>query len=153
MQDLEKIKYLGKEKIILCIGTCNVIGDSIGPRVGTLLKKMDLKNTTIIGDIQNNINANNVIEIVKNYNLKDKYTIVIDSALGNKKLVGKIFISYNKLILGKALYKNIGNIGDVSIKACVCENLYNPIKNYYELKKVDINLIYKLTQEIINVLK
>lgn len=42
---LEKIEY--KNIIILCIGTCSLIGDSVGPIVGDLLNKR-IKNDRII---------------------------------------------------------------------------------------------------------
>lgn len=42
---LEKIEYTNI--IILCIGTCSLIGDSVGPIVGDLLNKR-IKNDRIV---------------------------------------------------------------------------------------------------------
>jgi len=147
----QNLKNNSKEVIFLCIGSSKINGDSIGPRVGSLLKKQSkFQKNKIFGDMQKTITAKNILEI-KN-ELKDKFTIVIDSAMGKKELIGNIYISNTKTRLGRALDKNIEEIGDISIKACICENLYDPIKNYYELKKVNINLITSLTNQIINVI-
>lgn len=147
----KRLESNSKEVVFICIGSSKIIGDSIGPKVGSLLKKQSkFKDTKIFGDMQKPVTAKNISEIKEK--LKDKFTIVIDSAIGKKEAVGNIYISNSKTKLGKALDKNVAEIGDISIKACVCENLYNTIKNYYELNKVDINLITKLTNQIVNII-
>lgn len=147
----QNLKIYNQEVVFLCFGSSKVIGDSIGPRVGSLLKKQrKFQNIKIFGDMNKSITAKNIFEFSEE--LKNKFIIVIDSAMGKRELIGDIYISNAKTKIGRALNKNIAEIGNISIKACVCEDLLNPIKNYYELKKVDINLITKLTNKIVNII-
>jgi len=147
------LENINKEIIFLCIGSNKIIGDSVGPRVGNLLKmKNKLKKFKIFGDMENPITANNIMEIKNNNKLNNKFIIVIDSAMGKKELIGNIYISNTKTKLGKALGKNLVELGDISIKACVCENLNNSLKNYYQLKKVKTDFVEKLAEEIVSVI-
>ena len=47
--------------IFLCIGTTKLIGDSYGPIIGEILKN-NIKHpkVTVIGNIKENVNANNI---------------------------------------------------------------------------------------------
>jgi putative sporulation protein YyaC len=150
-QHLKKITFL-------CIGTSKVIGDSIGPIVGTNLKSnlKQSKKITIIGDLNKNLHYENIKNISTN-NLKQEAVIVIDSALSSKENIGKIIVQKNALKYGEGLKKKNGNIGDISIKAVVEKNTNNKFINFYKLKKasaenVEImaNIISKGIAESIN---
>ena len=119
-----KLRNNSKELLFLCIGTNKIIGDSFGPMVGTKLTKLN-KNINILGNMNEpmgRININKKIEEIKKYQ-KEKYIIAIDSAISSKKEnIGKIFITNSSMILGNGINKNILKIGDISIKAVVCQN-------------------------------
>lgn len=143
-----KINNKNKMIIFLCIGTNKVIGDSLGPIVGTNLQKMlkDNKKIKVFGNINNPINALNVKENIEYINKRyiDKYIIVIDSAVSDKDLIGEIFITKNKTILGKGIDNKISEIGDISIKCSVSNNQDNGIKNFEALQKVPKEFISNL---------
>ena len=148
----EKVKENKGRIIFLCVGTNKVIGDSIGPRVGSMLKEI-IKNEEIIGNMNNPLTYNRFYnQSFKRY-LNEKFVIIIDSSLGPEEMIGEILFLENKLFFGKALYKKIYPIGDIAIKACVCKNLYNRQKNYINLKNVDINIVKNLSQKIVNYLE
>jgi len=148
-----------KNIIFLCIGTNKVIGDSIGPIVGTNLKK-DLKNNLkfkgnlnfdnnikIIGDMSNNISYNNIEDNIKNLKntSKDNFVIVIDSALSSENNIGKIFVHNRGLKYAESLKRNNEIIGDMSIKAVVGKNTQNRFKNFKILKNISFQRVITMS--------
>ena len=131
-------------KIILCIGTSDCIGDSLGPMVGEhLYNNINKSNIYIYGNLKNNITYKNINIILNKLNtqIKRHYIILVDSALSNKNYIGKIIVSKNKMVIGGALDKQNYQLGDLSIKGIVGENKYNCIENYDELNNVSMKLI------------
>ena len=91
------MKHNVSEMLILCIGDSKLIGDSLGPLIGSFLErnKSDIgNNVKVLGTLEKPIGYNDLIEISKhiNYN-KEYYTtiITIDSALGSNQNIGKIY--------------------------------------------------------------
>ena len=140
-----------KNLIILCIGTNKVIGDSIGPIVGTNLKndlKINMKfkdefyiknkKIKIIGDMCNNISYNNIKENIEKIDTigEKNFIIVIDSALSSENNIGKIFIHNRGLKYAESLKRSNEIIGDMSIKAVVGKNTQNRFKNFKILKNI-----------------
>lgn len=149
-----------KNLIFLCIGTNKVIGDSIGPLVGTNLKR-DFKNNMkfkedynievncikIFGDMINNVSYNNIEENIQNIKntIQDSYVIVIDSALSTENNIGKIFV-YNKgLKYAESLKRDKEIIGDMSIKVVVGKNAQNRFKNFKILKNISSQRVIMLS--------
>ena len=66
---MQKNNYLEKELCFLCVGTDKVVGDAIGPLVGSNLKKYinknNIKNINVIGNLDNPL-INKNIENFKN---------------------------------------------------------------------------------------
>ena len=143
-----KIDNQNKKIIFLCIGTNKVIGDSFGPLVGTNLEHFLKYNNkvAIFGNINNPLNALNIKEklIYINKTYIDKYIIAIDSAVSDKNFIGDIFVTKNKMILGKGLNKEIFSLGDISIKCSVCINEYNKISNFKCLNNVSKTFVQEL---------
>ena len=141
-----KIVRIPKDKIVfVCIGNSNVLWDSIGPKIGSYLKeKASVKN--IYGDIKSNICS--MWDFIKIYpKIRNKYIIAIDTAICDSNLNGKIFINNNPIVMGRAIGRNNGIIGDLSIKI--------GISKFY-INKLDLNFIeekVKLIGKIINNVK
>ena len=130
-----------EEILILCIGDSKLIGDSLGPLIGSFLER----NKSDIG-------YNDLIEIAKhiNYN-KEYYTtiITIDSALGSNQNIGKILIDNTTLCAGSGVNTGEKLIGDISIRGIVGKN-YDDIKqNIQELENVSTNLVENMACKII----
>ncbi len=140
-------------KIILCIGTSECIGDSLGPLVGqNLYKKINKSNVYIFGNLEKNVtyqNVNDVLNLINN-KIKNPYFILVDSALAKIEDIGRIVIGKNKMIIGSALNKTKYSIGDLSIKGVVGENKNNNMKNYIELSHVSEKLVNNLSKQISN---
>ena len=139
-----------EEILILCIGDSKLIGDSLGPLIGSFLErnKSDIgNNVKVLGTLEKPIGYNDLIEIAKhiNYN-KEYYTtiITIDSALGSNQNIGKILIDNTTLCAGSGV-----NTGKISIRGIVGKN-YDDIKqNIQELENVSTNLVENMACKII----
>lgn len=138
--------------IFVCIGTNKIIGDCLGPLVGTYLKSKfrEYNNIKIYGDIYSPIDYTNIDKILNSITYKNDNTIriCIDSALGND--VGKILINSKELYIGKALEKNRKILSDINIKGVVGKNYKSKEKNIEELKSKKFEDINKLAISIVD---
>lgn len=105
-----------KPILIVCIGTMNVVRDSIGPEVGSRLKELGFN---VLGTKDEPVHGLNIIStadfIKENY--EDHFIIGIDASIGVKK--GLIILDNKPISPGKGVNKTLPDIGDVSIKGNV----------------------------------
>lgn len=132
--------------IIACIGSDLVLGDSLGPIVGTKLESQ-IKNTFIYGTLKHPVTAKEAKHL-KNYLdeiHKNAFIIAIDAAVGNKDDVGLIKILNGSLIPGLGVNKKMQSIGDVSILGIVAEKSKD---NFCFYNTTRLNLVYMLAEVI-----
>ncbi len=125
INDLLAVNNLIMDKlqvVVMCIGTMKVVGDSVGPRVGDILKA-DGIDCYVYGDSVGNINACklDVYEQLLRACHAGDIVIAVDAALGDKDDVGKIKVVGNGLRPGKALGRSGNPIGDIGVLAVVGE--------------------------------
>lgn len=130
----------------ICIGSDLVMGDSLGPLVGTLLKKRDVRSY-VYGTLNFPITAKEV-EYARTY-LKQMHpssiSIAIDAAVGSSDDVGLIKVINKGLKPGLGVNKNLGVIGDLSIIGIVAKSSFNN-KELFSLTR--LNLVYKMAEII-----
>ncbi len=149
----EMRKHSKDSKILLCIGSKNCIGDSLGPLVGEMLaKKLKEKNIEVIGNMQQCIDYNNIQNVIERINQKyeQPYIITIDAALSKKEYIGNVITIKEKLILGSALKKNKYQVGNIGIKGIVAEQKETVEENLLSLSKVPKKIITSLAVHISN---
>lgn len=132
--------------IFICVGSDLVLGDSLGPLVGTMLKKKKLK-TYIYGNLNFPITAKEV-EYAKTYIKqmhKESFIVAIDAAVGEEEDVGLIRVNNKGLKPGAGAGKNLGVLGDASIIGIV--NVKST-KNYNLFNLTRLNLVYRLAEKI-----
>ena len=132
--------------IIICIGSDLVLGDSLGPLVGTFLKNRGV-NSYVYGTLNFPITARE-IEYARTY-LKQMHpnsiAIAIDAAVGDAGDIGLIRVCNKGLKPGLGVDKNLGVVGDLSIIGVVAEK---SVKNYNLFNLTRLNLIYKMAEQI-----
>lgn len=136
VDNLQRKITVDKTQILfVCIGNYEIIGDSIGPLVGSYLKEK-IGEKKVIGDMYHNICCKK--DLIKFYpKMKNKFIIAIDSALSSKELEGEIFVNHTPVIMGLGLERKRGVIGDISIKACI-----------YDLEQVNKQYVNNLSEMI-----
>ena len=112
-----KVPTNNENIVFLCIGTTKFLWDSLGPTVGTYLKQ-NIDGLSVIGDTKKNFCQKRHL-LYNYYKLKNKYIIAIDTALTNKSLNQKLFISNTPISMGLALGKNKATLGNLSIKFAI----------------------------------
>ncbi len=133
--------------VVLCIGSLGVVGDSLGPLVGDILKAEGV-NAFVYGCTDRPVNGINYGEYVEFLKAKHSGVVIaVDASVGDKSDVGKIKIASGGVSAGGALNRDLGRFGDLGIIGIVapkCENnlksLMNVPKQYVEFMAVRVAL-------------
>ena len=143
---LKNCNIKNKKPIIICIGSDLVLGDSLGPLVGTMLVRRGVP-AYIYGTLNSPITAKEIA--CAKVHLKmlhpDSFAIAIDAAVGNSEDIGLIKVSNKGLKPGLGVDKNLGVLGDCSIIGVVAEK---SAQNYNLFNLTRLNLIYKMAEQI-----
>ena len=106
---------------ILCIGTPKVVGDSVGPRVGSLLKAAGLPDRIkIIGCTDEPVYRGNLASMLMNLR-NDALLVCVDAALSNN--FPAINIRTGPMHPGEAVSNELPKLGDVSVLCRVAETI------------------------------
>ncbi len=133
--------------VIVCIGSDLVVGDSLGPYVGTEISKK-LNNVYVYGTLKNPITAkesNVLYNNVKKLHPKSQI-LVVDAAVGSKNDVGLIKVTDKGIKPGLGVNKDLELLGDVSIIGIVAEKQTPPNSLFYQTR---FSLVYNISQTII----
>ena len=145
---LKECNPKGLTPVFVCIGSDLVLGDSLGPLIGTFLRNKGVK-TFVYGNLSYPITAKEVglagDYIKKNH--PNTITVAIDAAVGNQEDVGLIRTSNSSIKPGLGVNKNLEKIGDISIIGVVSgKSLQN--ESLFNLTR--LNLVYKMAEVIAN---
>lgn len=158
-----------KNIIFICIGDSHIVGDSLGPLIGSIIlsNKESIEKTynlkiSVIGSIFEPLTYGNIetklLEFYKNFNQvcnnkKEKTTIIIiDSALGSKQNIGSVAISSKYINAGAGMNRGQLLQGDIAIKGVVAELFDNIAQSREALNSVSLNQIEALAKKIINII-
>lgn len=132
--------------LFVCVGSDLVLGDSLGPLIGTMLTKRNV-NAYIYGTLNSPITAKEILCAKTHLKMlhPNAFIIAIDAAVGNSEDVGIIKVSNRGLKPGLGVDKNLGVIGDCSIIGVVAGK---SLQNYNLFNLTRLNLIYKMAETI-----
>ena len=145
-QSLKECNSENAKPIFVCIGSDLVLGDSLGPLVGTFLRSKEL-NSYIYGTLNSPITAKEVSYAGTYLRRMHENTLIvsIDAAVGDESDVGLIKIINRGLKPGLGVNKDLDAIGDVSIIGVVAGK---STKNYNLFNMTRLNFVYKMAQTI-----
>lgn len=107
--------------IFVCIGSDRVTGDSLGPLIGSQLKKYLGSTIPVYGTLDAPIHALNLDEAIQN--IKKRHSsntiVAIDASLGSKRHQGYISIGKGSLLPGAGVDKELPAVGDVFITGII----------------------------------
>ncbi|MFX3659069.1 MAG: spore protease YyaC [Ectobacillus sp.] len=131
---------------VLCIGSNRINGDSLGPFVGTLLQDAFPQHVTVIGSLQNPVDAPHLEKAVAQLDERSgNFLVSVDSIIGSKEHVHTIAIRQGALRPGSGLGKNLPAVGDASIMGVVLEESDNP---FHALSYTNLNIVYQMARSI-----
>ena len=140
-QALKTIYNSPTTPIILCVGSDLVIGDSLGPLCGTMLKSKNI-NSFIYGTLKNPITAKEM-PYISTYLKKTHPSspiITIDAAVGNNDDIGLIKVINKGIKPGLGVNKDFETLGDLSIIGIIASKTKN---NHALYSLTRLNLVYK----------
>jgi len=160
------LKFYNKKKydniLFLCLGTDTMIGDSIGPLVGSLLQDLKNENIHVIGNLESPITGNNYNKTVRMIKRKYKKSLIIliDAAV-QKHEIGekKKEKAQGAISIKKNLVKfNDGRMeinADVNILGFVgsCIGRFDDTKNELWLSRMSLDMIMKISNVIAESIK
>ena len=144
--------------LFVCIGNGKIIGDSLGPLIGTVLEKNKrlIQNNVkidVIVTFENPILYYNVEEFIKNIDSQDYSEIVIiDSALGSKENIGKVMITPAEILIGVGVNRGRMVKGDIILKGVVGINYNNISRNLIELENVEAKQIENIAGKMLDII-
>jgi putative sporulation protein YyaC len=144
--------------LFVCIGNGKIIGDSLGPLIGTVLEKNKrlIQNNVkidVIGTFENPILYYNVEEFIKNIDSQDYSEIVIiDSALGSKENIGKVMITPAEILIGVGVNRGRMVKGDIILKGVVGINYNNISRNLIELESVEAKQVENIASKMLDII-
>ncbi|MGN0354158.1 MAG: spore protease YyaC [Muricoprocola sp.] len=110
--------------VFICIGTDRIIGDSLGPVIGSMLDHRPDFTLPVYGTLEQPIHALNLDDHLAQIYQKHPQApfIAIDASLGSKKHQQYITISHCALSPGRAMSKTLSQVGDISITGIITQS-------------------------------
>ena len=107
--------------VVLCIGSSQVVGDSLGPLVADLLRDKYSVPAFVYGGTKSPVNGVNYAEYFSHLKKVHPGSLIIavDACVGQNDEIGKIKYTPRGLKAGEALKKNLPRVGDVGILGVV----------------------------------
>jgi putative sporulation protein YyaC len=136
---------IGEDVFFVCIGSDRVIGDSLAPLVGTQLKEKGYKN--VIGTLDDPVHATNLEEKVKLIP-EGVRVVVINPCLGKRENIGKIKLDSGEAKIGKAVGKDLIEIGEYFIRPIVNFSTGDTDFNISILQVTRLAVVFDLAQKI-----
>lgn len=133
--------------VILCIGTDRIIGDCLGPLVGTLLKREAGEKLAIYGTLQETVHALNLPETIVQIKKKHpgRLVIAVDASLGAPENIGSVFVRPWGLKPGAGVAKDLPVAGDIAITGIVGRESCRP---YLDLQTARLSTIASMADTI-----
>lgn len=126
--------------IFVCIGTDRSTGDSLGPLIGSRMKRTHLPNLHVFGTLDQPVHAVNLMttynHIKKTYN--NPFIIGIDACLGRYNSVGMITVGEGPVLPGAGVNKDLPPIGDIHLTGVVNVSGY---MEYFVLQNTRLHLV------------
>ncbi|URZ06711.1 spore protease YyaC [Clostridium felsineum] len=142
-----------KDIVIVSLGVDTVIGDCLGPLVGSMLKRNGIKN--VYGTLDKTVNMSNISKILNEIHEKfnEPYILVVDAAISSEDNVNNIILKNGGFEPG--IKSNNGkrvSIGDLSLVGVVWREDYKRYNLLTLLEQCDFEDVLRLARAISKIL-
>lgn len=133
--------------VCVCIGTDRSTGDSLGPIVGTFLKKRPLPHVHIFGTLDKPVHALNLETTIRHIANTHRHATIlaVDACLGKSKNVGSIQVGLGPIKPGAGVNKDLPEIGQIHVTGIV--NVAG-FMEYFVLQNTRLSLVMKMAEII-----
>ncbi|MNH88899.1 hypothetical protein D3C73_414140 [compost metagenome] len=129
------------------MGTDRSTGDSLGPLVGTRLKKIGSHGYHLFGTLDEPVHAMNLSDTVREIHqqFRDPFIVAIDACLGQVSSVGHIQIGHGPLKPGAGVNKELPPIGNIHVTGIVNVGGF---MEYFVLQNTRLSLVMNMADVI-----
>ena len=140
---------MGRETVVVCIGSDKVAGDMLGPLVGTSLREEYRLSCPVYGCVGESVNGVNLEEYLAMIRVRHagSRVIAVDAALGKKEDIGNVRLKKGGIKAGGALAREGEKVGDLGVIGVVAEER-DPREVYAALLAVPFPLVESLASRI-----
>ncbi|ALS24587.1 MULTISPECIES: spore protease YyaC [Paenibacillus] len=133
--------------VLVCVGTDRSTGDSLGPLVGTQLKKYAIEGLHLFGTLDHPVHAMNLSETLTtiNQHFNNPYIIAVDACLGQLTSVGCIQIGQGPVKPGAGVNKELPPVGNMHITGIVNVGGF---MEYFVLQNTRLSLVMNMSDII-----
>lgn len=112
-----QVKARGKPLAFVCVGTTTVVGDSVGPKIGTLLTKRGV--APVVGTNKSPLNALNL----QGFRQPEGFFVVgVDASIGPASQVGTVYVVDGPIRPGLGAGRVLPEVGTIGVYICVADN-------------------------------
>lgn len=135
-----------QELVIICVGTDRVLGDALGPLVGTFLLE-ECRYANVYGTLKEPVHALNLVEAVESVHKHhpNALMIAVDACLGQLTNLERIAFSKDPLKPGTGVSKDLPEVGHVNIQGIV--NLAGSMSNLV-IQNTRLHTVYNMARVI-----
>ncbi|PYI52393.1 spore protease YyaC [Paenibacillus flagellatus] len=133
--------------VFVCIGTDRSTGDSLGPLIGSHLKKHHYSGLHLFGTLDDPVHAMNLAETVSEIErLYDSpYIVALDACLGQVSSVGCITVADGPVKPGAGVQKELPALGDMHVTGIVNVGGF---MEYFVLQNTRLSVVMKMSEII-----
>lgn len=133
--------------VFVCVGTDRSTGDSLGPLVGSRLRRYSFSDIHLYGTLDQPVHAMNLNETMCSVHrdFKNPFVIGIDACLGQLAHIGSIKLSPGPLKPGAGVNKDLPHVGDMHITGIVNVGGF---MEYFVLQNTRLSLVMDLAELI-----
>jgi putative sporulation protein YyaC len=139
-------RAIGKDIILLCIGTDRSTGDSLGPLTGTKFRILN-DYPHIFGTLDDPVHATNLPGTIEQIQQQfaSPFIVAIDACLGRMENIGCVTIGRGSLKPGAAVNKDLPPVGDIYMTGIVNVGGF---MEHLVLQSTRLNLVMRMADTI-----
>lgn len=133
--------------VFVCIGTDRSTGDSLGPLVGSRLRKYSFNDIHLYGTLDDPVHAVNLVETMTRVHSDHPHSFIvgIDACLGQTTSVGSVKIAGGPVKPGSGVNKELPPVGHMHITGIVNVGGF---MEYFVLQNTRLNLVMNMAETI-----
>lgn len=133
--------------IIVCIGTDRSTGDSLGPLVGSIIKKKHCSNIRLYGTLDEPVHALNLQDTINQITSEysSPFIVAIDACLGQTSSVGCIQLGEGPVKPGAGVQKELPPVGHIHLTGIVNVGGF---MEYFVLQNTRLSLVMNMAEII-----
>ncbi|WP_438433621.1 spore protease YyaC [Gorillibacterium sp. sgz500922] len=133
--------------VFICVGTDRSTGDSLGPLIGSRLRRYNFSDIHLYGTLEQPVHAMNLNEIMcaVHRDFQDPFIIGIDACLGQLAHIGSVKLSPGPLRPGAGVNKELPEVGEMHITGIVNVGGF---MEYFVLQNTRLSLVMDLAELI-----